>query len=288
MSVPLLDLDLPLDDDRRHSPAVATRRRIVIREEAPRTTVPYLVRPPATGVAVGGTLVVVHGISRNSEDHVAVLCALADELRLNIVAPWFRRKRFNGYQRLLCRGGQRADLALLAVIADAEQILGPTHGLHLYGFSGGAQFAHRFALCHPQGVRSVFLTAAGHYTFPTLSMAYPFGLRLRHPHRALELDLESYLRLPTTIAVGDRDRLRDPSLHVDPKLDREQGSDRFERGRRFTLALNACAGALGIPLPARFAVLGGADHNLKSCIEGGLVRRLREHLLRAITWPPEL
>jgi len=288
MSVPLQDLDRhQLRAEPERSSGIALRRRVVVSDGSPRVTVPYLLRSPATGFPVHGTLVVVHGISRNTEEHVSALSALADELRLNVIAPWFRSKHFNGYQRLVCRGRQRADLALLEVVADAELLLGPISGLHLFGFSGGAQFAHRFALCHPERVRSLFLAAAGHYTFPSTSVDFPFGLRRRRRYRSLELRLEPFLRLPTTIAVGDRDTLRDPSLRVDPKVDREQGRDRFERGRRFNLAMNVAAGIMGIPLPARFVTLGGADHDLRSCVEAGLARRVREHLLRATSWPPE-
>ena len=56
-------------------------------------------------------------------------------------------------------------LKILKHISEEEPI--NTNELYLFGISAGAQFAHRFALLHPDKCQAVAVHAAGGYTFPT-------------------------------------------------------------------------------------------------------------------------
>ena len=85
-----------------------------------------------------------------------------------IIAPLFEKKRFGQYQQLIAKDGQTpSDKALLMLLdrleldyaLDVEQV-------SLFGFSGGAQMVHRFAMLHPQRVRKVYAMAAGWYMLP--------------------------------------------------------------------------------------------------------------------------
>ena len=79
-----------------------------------------------------------------------------------------------------------SDQALIALIErvfdDAGRDPGP---VHLFGFSGGAQLAHRFAMLHPHLTAAVYAMAAGWYLLPDESIPYPYGLGdlgpARHP-----------------------------------------------------------------------------------------------------------
>lgn len=67
-----------------------------------------------------------------------------------------------------------------ALIAILDDLKGKTkldrNGLYLYGFSAGAQFAHRFALLHPEMCRAVAAIAPGGITFPETYVPVSFYL----------------------------------------------------------------------------------------------------------------
>lgn len=124
-----------------------------------------LPRRIAHGVSL---LVCVHGISRNAEEHAAAFAERAANRGLVVVAPLFERERFPDYQRLGRRGrGARADLALDAIVSEVGATAGvDVERFYLTGFSGGAQFAHRYAFAFPHRVAALALAAADWYTFP--------------------------------------------------------------------------------------------------------------------------
>ena len=62
---------------------------------------------------------------------------------------------------------------LLIILAFTGAAAGP---FYLFGFSGGAQFAHRYVLAHPDRVAAAGIGAAGWYTFPDSATPYPYGL----------------------------------------------------------------------------------------------------------------
>ena len=50
-------------------------------------------------------------------------------------------------------------------LADWQECTGiDTRRINLFGFSGGAQFAHRYAMAHPGSVNALVLTAPGWFT----------------------------------------------------------------------------------------------------------------------------
>ena len=86
-----------------------------------------------------------------------------------------------------------------------------------FGFSRGAQLAHRFAFFYPERVRGVFALAAGTYTIPWLSdgksrLNLPYGLGdadIERGHVILEINrervqsVEEYRRFTDRVAPGD-------------------------------------------------------------------------------------
>ncbi|WP_310474792.1 alpha/beta fold hydrolase [Sandarakinorhabdus sp.] len=172
-------------------------------------------------------VVMVHGISRNAAEQVlrASQNGLGDRV---IVAPLFERRAMGRYQQLAAgRSGQSADQALINLLDwliidgfNARQI-------KLFGFSGGAQFAHRFALFHPDRVRKLCLAAAGWYTMPEPGEAWPAGLN----NAPLQPELKKLLAIPTLVFVGSGDNLRTASLNQSPRIDRQQGPHRLARAR---------------------------------------------------------
>ncbi|HHJ39771.1 MAG: hypothetical protein AXA67_06700 [Methylothermaceae bacteria B42] len=221
---------------------------------------------------IRGLWVSVHGISRNCREHLRRFRPWAERLGLVLVAPLFDRQRCQDYQRLGRAGkGLRADHLLQAIVGEvAERCQLADHRFHLFGYSGGGQFAHRFTMAHPEQVLSLAVGAAGWYTFPDLRLGYPRGLR---PCRRLpDLDFEPrrFLRIPTLVTVGGRDDHPDPELNLKARIVSQQGGSRLERGRNWIAAMEEAARHQGFNTPYRFEVIAGAGHDFGQCMDLGM------------------
>lgn len=183
-------------------------------------------------------LVAVHGISRNAQFIMRALAPLADLHDYTLIAPIFSYRDFPDYQRLGRRGrGARADLALLAMLRDAQQHLELPDQFHIFGFSGGAQFAHRFVCAHPSRVRSATLAAAGWYSDPISRRRFPVGMGNTRRLPDLDFDGNALAEIPILILAGENDTERDAALRRNARLDTSQGKNRLERARWFYIRL---------------------------------------------------
>lgn len=207
-------------------------------------------------------LVLVHGISRRAAQLIFRFREQADKHGLVLVAPLYQKVIYGQYQQVIDPGGPRSDLALLDILAQLRQDWQAEIGqVHVFGFSGGAQFAHRFALLHPERVSSLCLAAAGWYTMPDASRRYPYGVRT-HPLGAAAYDLDRYLAIDRHVFVGEDDVLRDASLRQSPRLDRDQGVNRVERARRWIERMDAASAARGaMPHRSTLDILPGLGHS---------------------------
>ncbi len=241
-----------------------------------RESLPHLLRLPPEGTAPRGLLVSVHGISRNALEHAELLAEGAARHGLALLAPVFSRAAFPGYQRLV-RGvdGRRPDGAFLDLLdwvrrgpvpVGAEQTV-------LVGYSGGAQFVHRFLLAHPGEAAGALLAAAGWYTWPDPQRKPPHGVA-----GLGEARLRAFLGRPIVVAVGSRDVERDPALRTGRRLDELQGSTRLERARRWVRAMRAAAEGRGQAAHVRLRLLAGARHSFAECMAAGLGDALEELL----------
>ena len=211
-------------------------------------------------------LIAVHGVARGARAKAEIFAARAAAQGRAVIAPVFDEARWNGYQRAVAP--RRADLALLRLLAElrAEGLVdAPT--LDLFGYSGGAQFAHRFAMLYPHLLGRLTLGSAGWWTFPD---AAPFPYGLGGPADGwgprLAAGLPRFLGLDIAVAVGARDDAPDAATRRGPALDAQQGIDRLSRARAWVAALEAAAGARRLPPPAiRLAVLPGCGHDFAAC-----------------------
>lgn len=213
--------------------------------------------------------VTVHGISRNAKEHAERFAPFAERYGVVVVAPRFGRKRFPRYQCLTAdRHGHRPDAVLDDIVAEVRRALGlADSGLYLFGFSGGGQFVHRYLMAKPAKVERAVVGAAGWYTFPDVRKRYPRGTRVREG-RSPELD-PAYLRVPIAVVVGDGDVERNAALNQSPRIDRQQGATRLERGRNWVMAMRRAARAEGLDTPYRFQALAGVEHNFGSAMSRG-------------------
>jgi pimeloyl-ACP methyl ester carboxylesterase len=230
-------------------------------------------------------LVAVHGISRNAREHARALATLARRMNCHLIAPRFDRGQFSDYQRLGIGGrGRRADLALQLMLADLTRFgVQADASLILSGYSGGAQFVHRYAMLWPQRICSLLVAAAGWYTMPDPATSFPYGCAdLAQGSRAPDLD--AFLRIPTLAVVGAEDRLRDEALRCNDQLDAEQGLTRLARAERWIASCMAESWRRGLQTTHRFEVVGGVGHEFAAMVDAGLVERFGEFLARPEAW----
>ena len=222
-----------------------------------------------------GVLVSVHGLTRQYRAHFERAWRIASALDLTLAVPCFTERDFPDYQRLgRTTRGPRADLALLDAVDGLQSGAGGLP-LILLGFSGGAQFAHRFALAHPARVAGVVLMAPGWYTFPDPGTRYPYGLRTGHSLTGVRFDLPAFLRLPLLTIVGAEDVRQDSSVRTGPRLDARQGMTRLARARSWHAELHRCAQQLGITHHHDLMVVPGIGHDFAQLAAASLERSTR-------------
>lgn len=233
----------------------------------------------------GRILVSVHGISRNAREHAERFAPLAEQAGVVLVAPRFSRKRYSRYQRLVAgAGGRRSDHLLDAVVAAVRGLVDlPDTPLYLFGYSGGAQFVHRYAMAYPRRVARAVIGAAGWYTFPDARVRYPRGLRC--DPEELRLDCPACLQVPMTVVVGGDDTARDDALNQSRRIDRQQGENRRERGRRWIAAMQEAARVMGLATPYHFEVMADVGHDFTAAMRVGDMGALVFDHLFGDRWP---
>jgi pimeloyl-ACP methyl ester carboxylesterase len=238
----------------------------------------YLSYCPAAAAADAPLLVAVHGYTRNALEQIERFAPLCEAAGSVLAAPHFDARRYRDYQRLGLRG-LRADRALDAMIAELRASIGLLLGrVSLFGFSGGGQFVHRYAMAHPKRIASAAVAAPGWFTFPTREHAYPLGLRGARHKLGVRLRAEGFARVPFLVAVGERDD--DPSsenLRHSAELDALQGATRFERAVRWVREMEAAATAAGCKPQLRFAEIPEVGHSFAECMDRGLGQLVLEH-----------
>lgn len=260
---------MPTSLPRSQQPAIDAERRVCRRW--PEAT--YYLAAPSRPAADAPVLVSVHGISRNAREHAETFASFCDRLGWYVVAPEYTEEAHPKFQQLgysSKRRGPRPDLALNAILDEVAATTGAdTRRIFLFGFSGGGQFAHRYAMLHPRRVAAAVLGAPGWYTFPVQNAAYPRGLARIDEALAADIDLTAFLRIPVLVLVGSRDNGRDEALNASAKIDDEQGLTRQERGRRWIEALSREAAGLGIAGRHEYGELAGCGHSFTDCVNKG-------------------
>jgi pimeloyl-ACP methyl ester carboxylesterase len=223
-------------------------------------------------------LVFIHGYARRAEDHARALLPLCERLGCTLLAPHFTKDEHPRYQRL-GRGhdGQRADRVLNACIEHLDGAATPP--IYLAGFSGGAQFAHRYAMAHPQRVARLIAVAAGWYTLPDSTQRYPQGLRTQRTLRGYSLNPEQFLRIPTSVLVGSEDT-GSHNLRRTPDLDTRQGRTRVERARNWVAHMRLAARDHRLPSVVDYLEVPGVGHDFAEFIERGRLLELMDWALR--------
>ncbi len=272
----------PRQADRSAAAAGSAPRASIERRECARHPgVHYHLYLPPGRALPRRVLVLVHGISRRAREQVRLFRRLARRHHTALIAPCFDRALFPKYQSLgWLRGELRADEVLIDILDEVSRLSGlPTGRVALFGYSGGGQFAHRFAMAHPERVSAVGIGAAGWYTLPRPDAPFPRGLALDGADGRPALEPSRFLRIPMAVFVGDGDHSRDEALKANRGLDRSQGQNRIERARAWVTAMREVAARLRIPADYRFHCLPDTAHSFPEAMRrGGLGERLMRFL----------
>jgi len=196
-----------------------------------------------------------------------------------LVAPIFSRRYFGDYQRLGREGGgRRADHAIQLISHEVETLTGANSSkISLFGFSGGGQFVHRYAMAYPDHVRRLVVGAAGWYTYPDASCKFPYGTAPSPRLSEVCFNARRFLQVPACVLVGQWDIKCDTGLNRSAKIQRQQGTTRLERGKRWIDAMNQAAMAHDIDTSYEFTILPGIDHDFTRAMKNG---SLGEHVFR--------
>jgi hypothetical protein len=226
----------------------------------------YFVYIPQQTAEKSKILYSIHGISRNADEHIQGFIAQAERYGAIIIAPLFPKEDFPRYQQLGTSVNQeRADMAFDHVLQDAHEWLGiPPAPMHMFGFSGGGQFLHRYAMFYPKRVARMVLTAPGWYTFPDPERKFPYGIKSTRDWPNLKFAMEKFLKIATLVMVGEEDDLRDKDLNKVREIDSFQGLNRVERAERWTASAQALGRAYGISSNFRLEGVPNASHAYES------------------------
>ena len=242
----------------------------------------YLYVPKSVGPGAR-LFVTVHGISRRALQHASMFAPFAEQQGVVLIAPYFPADRFPDYQRMSRAGrGERSDQALERIVAEVGRLSGAnTSKLFMFGYSGGAQFVHRFAMAHPERVARFVVGAAGWYTFPDPTMKYPLGIQAAKQLPGVDFDPHRFLAVPAKVLVGERDITQNGAMRDSAKLDSLQGSSRLERGRKWVQTMQHLARANGLATRYEFATLPRSRHWFRQCMRrGDMGRTTFEFLFR--------
>lgn len=241
--------------------------------------------------AVDRPLVIVHGIARETDKIAEAAAHLAEASGRLVILPIFDVNHWKNYQRPASR--TRADLALLRLLStfDTNGVM-PRSRFDLSGFSGGAQFAHRFTWMYPHLVDHLTVASAGWWTFPSCA-PFPYGTGASEKGPTfgpmwLRSNLRAFLSRKITVCVGEEDNVVDRNTRSGDFIDAQQGRDRLTRAHRWVEALREAARGEQIPEQVSFEILSGCGHDFASCAKAGMAKIFFDGQPSAYECPPKV
>lgn len=208
-------------------------------------------------------LVCVHGIRRNPAEQIFRFASYAERMGVVLLAPHFTRKRFKRYQTLTPdRKGNLPEVALDQSIEDWVRRSNSKPGkLFLFGFSGGAQFVHRYAMLGRRKIDALAVASPGWFTLPDRDLPYPFGTGPSEKLGRRLMDEGRLLETPTLVLVGERDTVRNSTFNTNPIVERTQGLNRVERAGTWHQRVCALRAARMKTKSCDFRIIQSATHS---------------------------
>ena len=231
----------------------------------------YFLHIPNNCSADSPVFIAVHGIRGDASEIASYFLPFAKQMGCVLVAPLFSRDVYFDYMRLACdERGFRPDVALTGILEEVRELTGvTTNRYHMFGFSGGGQFVHRYLMAFPEQVERAVVASPGWYTFPDINIPFPHGLGQVDTLPDLQFMLPDLLSVPVSVLVGEHDLIRDDTFMKGKRLDHGQGVNRAERGQRWVRQMNATAQAYNIEPCFEFHLLPRSGHSFEVCMGNG-------------------
>ncbi|CAM5699864.1 PHB depolymerase family esterase [Streptomyces canus] len=155
-------------------------------------------------------VIAVHGTRRRVETVRDAMADFAERHNCVLLCPLFPAgiagpNDVDSY-KLLSPDGFRADEVLLSMVEEiALRWHVRTDRFHLHGFSGGGQFAHRFAYLHPDRLASLSVGAPGRVTLIDPTKTWWQGTADMEKHFGVQVDPAALRDLPVQFVIGAQD-----------------------------------------------------------------------------------
>lgn len=91
------------------------------------------------------------------------------------------------------------------MIKEVSDYYGVTANIFLYGFSGGAQFAHRFAMLYPEKVKGLSVATPGLVTLPDETKSWWVGIGNVENLFGKNIEWEKMKNIPVQMLIGELD-----------------------------------------------------------------------------------
>ncbi len=222
-------------------------------------------------------LVVLHGMGGRGDAFSQSLIKDAERNNWVLIAPTFQYQNYLDPKLL-----REDDIVFGQRILDTLNVLPQRLNLKLrqrvllYGFSRGAQLAHRFAYFYPDRVASVVALSAGAYTMPTEKrtsekdapvIPFPYGVGDLRECVGQSINWQALKKISFWIGVGAQDN---NANDVARAFDQYGGKTRVDRAKSFQQALQT----LGID--ARLVIFPDASHDLTGQMRVNALKFLRD------------
>ena len=178
-------------------------------------------------------LLAVHDTFRDIGALREAFVGLADECRCVVLLPLFPAaigdpNDVDNYKQVAYRD-IRFDLIVLDMLDEMAERWGVlADRCFLFGFSGGAQFAHRFAYLHPDRLTAASVAAPGRTTRLCHSASWPDGIDDIRTRFGVAFDHANLAAVPLHLVVGEGDNsVEELSPSATEKLGRRAQAERM-------------------------------------------------------------
>jgi len=223
---------------------------------------------------VRSILVVVHDTMRNNQALRDLFAEFAERSGTLVLAPLFPGSLADpadlDHYKYLRAGDLRYDEVLLAMVDEvAERYALDGSRFALFGFSGGAHFAHRFLYVWPERVSVAIVAAPGSVTLPEPQHGWWAGLADFEARFGRPVDWAALRRLPILLVAGaldtdTRGTVQSPDHPYWVEGADAAGSNRVERMR----SLRESLGRAGVA--ADYEEIPGAGHEVGPAVEAAI------------------
>jgi poly(3-hydroxybutyrate) depolymerase len=199
-------------------------------------------------------LLALHGMGSNGANIAGRLRSCADEHGWVVIAPSMGYRDYMDHEQV--RLDAQENIPRLRDLLDQVRSQLPDVPLAdrvlVYGFSRGAQMAHRLALFYPNDVRAVATLSAGSYTLPDFrprsasdarQLEFPFGIGDLERYAGRPFDTLAFARIRFWIGVGDTDVV---AAETSRAWDALEGSTRVDRATRFADRIQRLGGTVAL------------------------------------------